>query len=399
MLDVAALRSRFPAFERVVDGRPAAYLDAPAGTQVPRSVIDAVRETMERSVSNLGGPFVASEDSTRVVSAARSALADFVGGRPHEIVFGPNMTTLTFSFSRAVASSWEPGDRIVVTRLDHDANVTPWVRAARDRGVEVAFADIRTGDATLDLDHLASLVDVRTRLVAVTACSNAFGSIVDVEGVCRTAHAVGARVFVDAVHAAPHLRLDVERLGCDALVCSAYKFFGPHVGVLWGRREWLEAIDAVKVRPAPANPPGAFETGTPSFPLLAGAAAAVDHLASLGDGEERRERLDDAYRRIAAYERGLSERFLTGLPETVRLRGIDSAEGRVSTFALEVPGRRPADVAAELGAAGIFVWGGHHYAVEPMDRLGLDDGVLRIGFVHTTTTDEVDRVLRALASF
>jgi cysteine desulfurase family protein (TIGR01976 family) len=398
MLDVAALRSRFPAFERVVEGSPAAYLDAPAGTQVPRSVIDAVRETMERSVSNLGGPFAASEDSTGVVSAARSALADLVGGRPHEIAFGPNMTTLTFSFSRAVASSWEPGDRIVVTRLDHDANVAPWVRAAEERGVEVAFADIRTDDVTLDLNHLASLVDGRTRLVAVTACSNAFGSIVDTEAVSEIAHAVGARVFVDAVHAAPHLRLDTDRLGCDALVCSAYKFFGPHVGVLWGRREWLKEIDAVKVRPAPANPPGKFETGTPSFPLLAGATAAVEHLASLGDGEERSDRLDDAYRRIAAYERGLADRFLAGLPGTVRLRGIDSSEGRVSTFALEVPGRRPADVAAELGAAGIFVWAGHHYAIEPMRRLGLDDGVLRIGFVHTTTADEVDRVLDALAS-
>ncbi len=379
-------------------GSPAAFLDAPAGTQVPRAVIDAVRETMERSVSNVGGSFAASEDSTRVVAEARSAAADLVGGRPHEVVFGPNMTTLTFSFSRAVASSWAPGDRIVVTRLDHDANVTPWVRAAEERGVEVAFADIRTDDVTLDLDHLASVVDDRTRLVAVTACSNAFGSLVDVTAVSDLAHAVGARVFVDAVHAAPHVRLDVERLGCDALVCSAYKFFGPHVGVLWGRGEWLRSIDAVKVRPAPAGPPGRFETGTPSFPLLAGVTAAVDHLASLGAGEGRRSRLDEAFRRIAGYERELARRFLDGLPSTVRLHGIESVEGRVPTFGLEVPGRAPADVAAELGAQGIFVWGGHHYAVEPMRRLGLDDGVLRIGFVHTTTADEVDRALGALAT-
>ncbi|MFO7548969.1 MAG: cysteine desulfurase-like protein [Acidimicrobiia bacterium] len=396
--DLPELRRRFPAHSRVVDGIPAAYLDGPAGTQVPESVIEAVGQAMVMAASNVGGSFQASRDSEAVVEAARRAGADLVGGDPAEIVFGPNMTTLTFAMSRAIAAGWSEGDNVVVTRLDHDANITPWVRAAADRGVDVRFARIRPDDVTLDLDHLETLLDGRTRLVAVTGCSNAFGSLVDVARVSAAARRVGALSYVDAVHLAAHMRIDVASLGCDLLVCSAYKVYGPHVGVLWGRAEVLEAIDAYKVRPAPAGPPGRFETGTPSFPLLAGVAAAVDHLASIGEGGDRAARLDDAFERTSLHEAALGLRFLAGLPDGVRMWGPPSMEGRVATFSMAVEGLAPQEAAAELGRRGIFTWAGHHYAVEPMAALGLLDsgGLLRIGFGATTTEAEVDRALTAL---
>lgn len=397
--DLAALRSRFPAFARRVDGEPAAYFDAPAGTQVPEPVIEAVGAAMVEAASNVGGPFAASRDSGAVVEGARRAAGDLVGGRPGEIVLGPNMTTLTFSMSRAIAAGWRSGDRIVLSRLDHDANITPWARAAGERGVEVAFARLRPDDVTLDLDHLESLVDERTRLVAVTGASNAFGSLVDVPRVAAAARRVGALSFVDAVHLAPHAHIDVAALGCDMLVCSAYKFFGPHVGVLWGRSDLLESIDPYRLRPAPTRSPGKFETGTPSFALLAGLEAAVDHLASVGEGADRRSRLSDAYRRTVAHETGLGGAFLEHLPEGVRVWGRPSMEGRVPTFALEVVGRDPGEVAAELGRRGLFAWAGHYYAWEPMQALGLLErgGLVRVGFVATTTSDEVDRLVGALA--
>ncbi len=391
--DISAIRDQFPAFR---DGT--VYADGPAGTQVPESVIEAVSAAMVAAVSNVGGPFAASERSGVVVDRARGAMADFVGGRPDEIVFGPNMTTLTFAFSRAVARTWQPGDRIVLSRLDHDANVTPWVLAAKDRGVHVDYWDIEPSDVSLDPARLEPLLSERTRLVAVTACSNAFGTLVDVSRVAEMARAVGARTYVDAVHMAPHRRIDVEAWGVDALVCSGYKFFGPHVGSLWGRDGWLSAVDAYKVRPAPADHPGKFETGTPSFPLLAGLAAAVDYLASLGDGSNRRERLDSAYAAIGAHEAALGRRFLAGLPDRARVWGHQSLEGRVATFAVDVDGRTSQEVATAMGEQGVAVWPGHYYAVEPMERLGLLErgGLTRVGFVHTNTIDDVDRVLEAL---
>ncbi len=398
--DVAELRQRFPALDRSVGGRPAVYLDGPAGTQVPNSVIEAVSRSMARSASNVGGSFPASVDSGAQVAAARSAAADLVGGEADEIVFGPNMTTLTFAFSRALSQQWSPGDRIVLSRLDHDANVTPWVMAAGERGVEVLFADIHHDDVSLDLEHLASLIDERTRLVAVTGASNAFGTLVDVSKVAALAHSVDALCFVDAVHLAPHRRIDAGALGCDVLVCSAYKFYGPHVGILWGRTELLGSIDAYKVRPAPADPPGRFETGTPSFALLAGVDAAVRHLGSLGIGRNLPDRLDSAFAAIQAHEAVLADRFLDRLPTNVRLWGKPTIEGRVATFAVAVDGKSAPEVAATLGERGIFVWAGHYYAVEPMAALDLLDsgGLVRIGFVQTTTVDEVDRLLEELAS-
>ncbi len=396
-LDVIALRNRFPAIS--ASGAPA-FLDGPAGTQVPEAVVEAIATALVSSASNVGGEFAASRASGRVVRDARRAAADFVGGSPSEIVFGPNMTSLTFAFSRAVANEWGSGDRIVLSQLDHDANVTPWVRAAEERGVEVRFARIDPDDVTLDLDHLESLVDARTRLVAVTACSNAFGSLVDVARVARAAHSVGALCFVDAVHLAPHQRIDAASLGVDALVCSAYKFFGPHVGILWGRRKLLERLPAYRVRPAPSAPPGKFETGTPSFAMLAGVTAAIDHLASLGDGEDRAQRLDDAFALTNTHEAGLGRRFLAGLPSGVRVWGRPSMEGRVTTFAVSVGGRSAGHVASALGMRGINVWAGHYYAVEPMSALGLleSGGLVRIGFVNTSVLEEVDMVNDALGS-
>jgi cysteine desulfurase family protein (TIGR01976 family) len=402
MIDVEQLRSRFPALTRTTDdGSPVVHLDGPAGTQMPQSVADAVSTGLIDAASNLGGPFEASHRSEAVVRSARDAAADLLGGRPEEVVFGPNMTSLTFAFSRAIARSWGPGDTVVVSGLDHDANVTPWVMAATDRGADVLFADIRHDDVTLDLDHLESLLDGTVKLVAITGCSNAFGSLVDVGRVAQAAHEVGALCFVDAVHLAPHRRIDVQALGVDALVCSAYKFYGPHVGILWGRPELLAETVPYKVRPAPSDPPGKFETGTPSFGLLNGVTAAVDHIAALGDGPNRRAKLDDAYERVGAHERALGERFLAGLPEGVRVWGRSTMDGRVSTFAIEVEGRSASDVATRLGDQGIATWPGHYYAVEPMRRLGWLDrgGLVRIGFVATTTEAEVDRLLSALSLF
>jgi cysteine desulfurase family protein (TIGR01976 family) len=352
-------------------------------------------------MSNVGGGFPASLATDRIVEEARVAGADFLGGAPGQVVFGANMTSITFSFSRAIAEEWEPGDRIVLSGLDHDANVAPWLRAAATKGVEVVFADLRSEDVSLDLDHLESLISARTRLVAVTACSNAFGTLVDIPRVADAAHRVGALLYLDAVHLAPHRRIDVASLGCDFLVCSSYKFFGPHLGVLWGRADLLERLPAFKVWPAPGDGPGKWETGTPPFELLAGFTACVDYLAGLGSGANRRVRLDDAYRQIGAQEAELGRRFLSGLGPGLRLWGAPSMEGRVPTFALSVGERPAAEVGKALAERGIFVWAGHHYAIEPMRRLGVLDGggLLRIGFVHVNTLDEVDRVLSELATF
>lgn len=393
-----AFRSQIPALSERVAGRPAVYLDGPGGTQVSRPVVDAVSTGLVEAASNVGGSFAASRNSSATVDRARAAAADLLGGAPGEIVFGPNMTSLTFSFSRALAARWAPGDQVVVTRLDHDANVAPWLRAAADRGAEVVFADIDPDTVTLDLDHLESLLGDRTRLVAVTGCSNAFGSLVDVRRVADAARAVGAVSYVDAVHLVPHRRVDVATLGVDVLVCSAYKFYGPHVGVLWARREVIDRTEAYKVRPAPGEGPAKFETGTPSFALLAGVEAAVDVLASLGEGPSRRARLDDAFERIERHAATLGERLLRGLPDRVRVWGLPTMAGRVPTFAFSVEGMHPWRVAEILGEQGIFTWAGHYYAVEPMARLGLLDGggLVRVGLMASTNTADVDRLLEAL---
>jgi len=401
MLDVAAARAQFPALERTVAGRPAAYLDGPGGTQVPESVMQAITGYLAAGGANHGGPFVTSEASDAVVAQARAAIADFFNADPDEIVFGQNMTSLTLAMSRALGATWTPGDNVVVTRLDHDANVWPWVIAAGEAGAEVRWLDFDPdAGCTIDVTSLRVLVDERTRLVAITRASNAVGTIVDVAAAAAIAHGTGALVYVDAVHFGPHGVIDVRAWDCDFLVASAYKFFGPHTGCLYGKFALLDKIDAYKIRPAPTAAPGKWETGTQSFESLAGVAAAVDYLAAFGSGSTRRDRLVGAMELIGEYEALLAGRFLDGIAahDGIRLYGLDTVGGRTPTFGVEVRGHTPHDVAAALGAAGIFVWSGHYYAVEVMNRLGKPEGLVRVGFTHYTTRDEVDAVVAALAA-
>ncbi|MEA2024018.1 MAG: cysteine desulfurase-like protein, partial [Actinomycetota bacterium] len=379
------------------------YLDGPGGTQVPETVIEAMADFMRAGGSNLGGPFVTSRETDAVTASARSAIADVFGASPDEIAFGQNMTSLTLSVSRALGATWDPGDNVVVTRLDHDGNVWPWVIAARDAGAEIRWLDFDPDDGCrLQVDDLESVIDERTRLVAVTHASNAVGTVTDPTPIIDAAHGVGALTYVDAVHYSPHGLVDVTALGTDFLVASAYKFFGPHTGCLYGRSEILDFVDAYKIRPAPDDPPDKWETGTQSFESLAGVAAAVDYLASMGTGETRRDRIRSAMKQIGAYERSLSQRFLEGIARTsgVSLYGRTDADGRTPTFAISVDGVHPDAVAEALGDLGIFVWSGDYYAVEVMQRLGVADkgGLVRIGFVHYNTLDEVDRAVAALAS-
>jgi cysteine desulfurase family protein (TIGR01976 family) len=374
-----AVRSRFSALDREL-----AFFDGPGGTQVPDEVIDAIAGYLRESNANLGGDFETSRRSGELVEGARSAAARFLGCSPEEAVFGANMTTLNFALSRAFGRELGAGDEIVVTKLDHDGNVSPWLELERDLGVRVSFAEIHD-DTTLDLDHLASLLSPRTRVVAFPWASNAVGTLVDVARVAELAHSVGALAWVDAVHYAPHGPIDVAAAGVDVLLCSPYKFFGPHLGLAYARGELLERWRPYKVRPAPERPAGArFETGTLPHELLAGFVAAVDYVESVG------------FDAIVPYERELGERFLAGLPETCRLYGLPSMDGRVPTFCVDVQGLTPDLAAARLAERGFATWSGNYYAVEVMKRLGLADGALRIGLVHYNTAEEVDRLLGAL---
>lgn len=400
--DVEEVRSRFPALARTHNGREVAYLDGPGGTQSPRSVIDAMGRILTEGVSNLGGGFGSSDLAVRATADARLAVADLLGSRPGEIVFGQNMTSLTFAVSRAIAREWSDGDAIVLTSLDHDANYTPWVLAAAERGVDVRTAEFDSETGRLRPDTVIDLIDEDVKLVAVCQSSNALGTFVDVSPIADAARHVGAISFVDAVHTAPHHPIDVTVLGCDFLVVSVYKFFGPHTGAMFGRRDTLERLEAYKLRPAPSAPPGKFETGTQSFESLAGVTAAVDHIASLGsDGATRRGSIEMAWQAISVHETQLARRFLEGVErlDRVALYGPPGTEGRSPTFALRVEGSDSRDVAKHLVGRGIYVWSGHFYALNAMDRLGLADssGLVRIGFCHYNTAGEVDRVLEALS--
>lgn len=400
--DVDLIRRRFPALNRSENGEIVAYLDGPGGTQVPRTVIDSMARVLEEGVSNLGGGFGSSRVSVRVTSEARSAIADLLACDPAEVIFGQNMTSLTFSMSRALAQTWQEGDAIVLTSLDHDANFTPWAMAAAERGADVRVAEFDAATGELDPTAVVDLIDDRTRLIAVCLSSNALGTLVDVAPITEAAHQAGALAYVDAVHAAPHHPIDVGRLGCDFLAVSVYKFFGPHTGALFGRRELLERIDAYKVRPAPEDPPGKFETGTQSFECLAGTTAAVDHIASLGsDGATRRGSIEMGYQAIQLHETSLATRFMEGLEslERVKLYGPRKASNRSPTFAVAIDGHSASDLARHMISRGIYVWAGHYYALNVMDRLGVLDsgGLVRIGFCHYNTSEEVDRALEALA--
>lgn len=400
-LDVASVRTRFPALDRIENGRTAAYLDGPGGTQVPQSVVEAIATPLRRGLSNLGGGYGPSDDAVRITAAARRSGADLFNAAPEEIVFGQNMTSLTFSISRALGRTWREGDSVVVTSLDHDANYTPWVIAAGEAGAEIRVAEFDVETGRLDSATVIDLIDDTTRLVAVCLASNSLGTVVDVSPISQAAHAVGALIYVDAVHAGPHLAIDVATLDCDFLTASAYKFFGPHTGMLYGKTEQLSLLDAYKVRPAPSDPPGKWETGTQSFESLAGVTAAVDHIASMGEGAGRRA-IESAFAVISAHERELGRRFVDGVGSLthVRLSGVpEMNDHRLATFAIDVDGYHPEEVRSRLVEEAIYVWSGHYYAVNVMDRLGVLDsgGLVRIGFCHYNTTEEVDRTLEVLA--
>jgi len=390
VLNVDAIRSQFPAL-----GTGAAYFDGPGGSQVPQRVIDAIDDVLRDSNANLGGAFATSRAADEVMERGRAAAADFTGGEPEGIAFGANMTTLNFQLAHAAARTLEPGDEIVVTALDHDANVSPWLLVAEDHGLVVRTAPLRAEDVTLDVDALEELIGERTKVVAFTLASNAVGSIPDAERIAASAHSAGALAWADAVHMAPHRRLRARELGLDVLLCSPYKFFGPHIGIAVIRPDLAESLPADRVRPAAEDPPGhRFEAGTQSHEAVAGATAAIEYLRELGGGE-----LDSAFALIEQYETKLSARFLSGLPAGVTLYGIRTPEGRTPTFCFNVEGRAPREVAELLGEQDIYVWDGDYYALEPMRALGIDDtgGAVRAGFLHYTTEDEVDRLVDALA--
>lgn len=388
-LDVEAVRARFPALSRMENGHRVAYLDGPGGTQVPESVIDAMSGVLLGGVSNLGGGFGASDDAVRVTAEARQAVGRLLGADPSEISFGQNMTSLTFALSRAIAETWSEGDAIVLTALDHDANYTPWAMAAEQKDVEVRVAEFDAKSGMLDPRSVIDLLDDKVRLTAVCLASNSLGSVVDVAPIGEAAHAVGALMYVDAVHAGPHLPIDVGQLNCDFLVASSYKFFGPHTGLLFGKAQHMAALEAFKVRPAPSDPPGKWETGTQSFESMAGVTAAVEYLESIGAEA------------IAKHESSLGGRFLAGVADMshVHVYGVpEMTPHRVATFAISVDGIHPDDVARRMIEQGIYVWSGHYYAMNVMQRLGVldDGGLVRIGFCHYNTADEVDRALEVL---
>jgi cysteine desulfurase family protein (TIGR01976 family) len=407
---VLELRDQFPALARLHRGEPVVYLDGPAGTQVPQRVIDAMGRYFSTCNANHGGQFATSQASDQWVDRGHEAFAQFVGARDgREIIFGQNMTSLTFALSRALSKTWNPGDEVIVTRLDHDANVSPWVRAAEDAGVKVKYVRTSIEDCTLDLEDFRSHLSEKTRLVAVGAASNSVGTVNPVGEITAAAHEAGALVFVDAVHFAPHDRMDVQRWGCDFLACSAYKYFGPHLGILWGRRELLESLEAYKVRPAPNDLPGKWMTGTQSFESIVGGLAALEYMADLGRqasgeaGLSWSEAFDGAFQRIRGYELALAGQFLEGLstlPE-FHLWGIRSADRlaeRMPTFAISHDSIPSIEVARFLGEQGIFVWHGHYYALNLSEDLGREpEGMVRLGFTHYNLPSEVDRTLRALS--
>jgi cysteine desulfurase family protein (TIGR01976 family) len=415
MFDVQFLRAQFPGLRHAYNGRPSIFFDGPGGTQVPQRVIDAMVRYLTVCNANHGGLFATSRDSDEVLRAAHEAMADLLNApSANEIVFGANMTTLTQHLARAVTRTLRPGDEVMVTRLDHDANVTPWVQAARDAGAAVRTVDIHPEDCTLDLEDLRRQLGPRTRWVALTCASNAVGTVSAVGTVIRWAHEAGARVFLDAVHYAPHGPIDVQAWDCDVLACSAYKFFGPHVGVLWGKRELLEGLPVYKLRPVPETLPDRWMTGTQNHEGLAGVAAAVEYLADIGSHHPdlatslpmlsgRRLHLRAALTAIQMYEATLGGKLLRALKERPRFKvwGITSSKApgeRVPTVSISHADRPARHIAEHLAARNINVWSGNMYALALIERLGLEErgGLLRIGLVHYNTEDEVDTLMGAL---
>ncbi|HYL14946.1 MAG TPA: cysteine desulfurase-like protein [Terriglobales bacterium] len=405
--DITWVREQFPALSQTVNGHRAVFLDGPGGTQVPQRVIDAISNYLTQSNANTGGAYATSRRTDAMIAEARAAMADFLGCDADEIVFGPNMTSLTFALSRSIGRQLGPGNEIVATHLDHDANVSPW-RALEERGATVRFVDINEADCTLDIADMARKITGHTRLVAAGYASNAVGTINNVKEIVKLAHEAGAMAFIDAVHYAPHGPIDVQELGCDFLVCSTYKFFGPHMGVLYGKREHLKRLHPYKVRANTDAVPNRWEWGTLNHECIAGITACVEYLADLRRHVDpgvttRRAALLAAYKAIQAYERGLTERMIRGLLEIpgLKLYGISDPKRlaqRAPTVAVRVQGRTPLDLATKLGERGFFTWDGNYYALNLTERLDVErsGGFLRIGLVHYNTAEEVDRFITAL---
>jgi cysteine desulfurase family protein (TIGR01976 family) len=424
-LDLASIRSQFPAFAQTVNGHPAVFFDGPGGTQVSQRVIDAISGYLRADNANTCGAYATSRHTDAMIASARAAMADFLHCGADEVAFGPNMTSLTYAISRSIGRDLGPGDEILITRLDHDANVSPWLQMAEDRGVTVRWAEIHDEDCTLDMADLASKINAKTKLVAVGYASNAVGTINPVKEIVRLAHAEGALAYIDAVHYAPHGLIDVAALDCDFLVCSTYKFFGPHMGVLFGKREHLQRLRPYKVRPNTNAIPNCWEWGTLNHECIAGIAACVEYIADLGyralsgtglphpsasfaeGGMERlsprRTAIEAAYAVIHEHERALLERMMAGLRAMpgVKIYGItDPArfDQRCPTLALRISGHTPLQLATKLGDRGIFTWDGNYYALNLTEHFDVEKsgGFLRIGLVHYNTMEEVDRLLAAL---
>ncbi len=444
-LDLTSVRAQLPSLAQSVNGQPAAFLDGPGGTQVPQRVIDAISNYLRRDNANTGGAYATSRRTDAMIAEARAAMADFLHCAADEVAFGPNMTTLTYAMSRAIGRELKPGDEIVVTRLDHDANVSPWLQMAEDRNITVRWAEIHDEDCTLDLADLASKINSKTKLVAAGYASNAVGTINPVKEIVRLAHASGALAYIDAVHYGPHGLIDVTALDCDFLACSTYKFFGPHMGVLYGKREHLQRLRPYKVRPNTNAIPNCWEWGTLNHECIAGIAACVEYIADIGRGlangvtnaatkmrvphpsrlskggndaadtrtgnetgtSERRAAIEAAYAAIHEHELALLERMMAGLQKLsglvsgVKIYGItDPARfhERCATFAVRIKGHTPLELATKLGDRGIFTWDGNYYALNLTEHLDVEKsgGFLRIGLVHYNTAEEVDRLLAAL---
>ena len=407
-LDLGWIRNQFPALSQQINGQPVIFFDGPGGTQVPSSVIDAIAEYLVNSNANAHGAFATSQRTDALITSARAAIADLLGCNSDELVFGANMTTLTYTLSRAIARELQPGDEIIVTKLDHYANVSPWY-ALSERGVVIREVDINVEDCTLDMNHLQQQINERTRLVAVGYASNAVGTINDVATVVKLAHAVGAMVFVDAVHYVAHAPIDVRVLECDFLTCSAYKFFGPHVGVLYAKREHLTRLRPYKVQPAPEELPSRWETGTQNYEGLAGLVAAINYLTQIGHRvlpgvKNRREALLAAMIAIKQYEKDLCQKLVTGLLEIpgLTLYGITDPtrfDWRTPTVGIRLAEQPPHAIAKALGDQGIFTWNGNFYALGLTEKLGVESsgGLLRIGLVHYNTVEEIQRLLKALS--
>jgi cysteine desulfurase family protein (TIGR01976 family) len=411
VLDIAWARSQFPALAQTVNGHPAAFLDGPGGTQVPQRVIDAISDYLRRDNANTDGAYATSRRTNAVLASARAAMADFLNCGADEIVFGQNMTTLTYAMSRAIGRELGPGDEILVTRLDHDANVSPWL-ALEEKGVTVRWVEIHAEDCTLDVEDLAAKINSKTRLVAIGYASNAVGTINPVKEIVRLAHSFGALAYVDAVHYAPHGLIDVADLDCDFLVCSTYKFYGPHMGVLYGKREHLARLRPYKVRPLTEAVPLRWEWGTLNHECIAGITACVEYIADLGrranlEAATRRAAIVAAFESIHRYEHALMNRLIAGLSEIPRLKiyGITDPScfaWRCPTLAVRVlhqtAEQTPLALATALGDRGFFTWDGNYYALNLTERLDVEKsgGFLRIGLVHYNTVEEVDRLLAAL---